>query len=173
LLVEPAAGETVLDLCAGAGGKSLLLAAQGARVFAHDPDSARTARLRTRAVRAHATVRIEVVSAPVEADHVLVDAPCSELGTLRRGPDARWRIDPARFPSLQALQGELLQTAAALARQRVVYATCTVRRAENEEVALRFEQAHPEFRRARTLRLLPHLDGTDGFFAVVWDRLRR
>ncbi|MGE5047145.1 MAG: RsmB/NOP family class I SAM-dependent RNA methyltransferase, partial [Deltaproteobacteria bacterium] len=173
MLVEPSAGETVLDLCAGAGGKSLLLAAQGARVLAHDPDGARTARLRTRAVRAHAAGHIEVVPAPVAAERVLVDAPCSELGTLRRGPDARWRIDPAQLASLPALQGELLETAAALARQRIVYATCTVRRAENEEVALRFERAHPELRRTRTLRLMPHLEGTDGFFAVVWDRLRR
>jgi 16S rRNA (cytosine967-C5)-methyltransferase len=173
MLVEPVEGETVLDLCAGAGGKSLLLAAQGARVFAHDPDTARTARLRTRALRAHAEERIEIVRAPVAADRVLVDAPCSELGTLRRGPDSRWRIDPAQLPSLPALQGELLETAAPLARRRIVYATCTVSRAENEEVALRFEQSHPELRRTRTLRLLPHLDGTDGFFAVVWDRLRR
>ncbi len=173
LLVEPLAGETVLDLCAGAGGKSLLLAAEGARVLAHDPDRARTSRLRTRAARAHAQERIAVVPAPVAADRVLVDAPCSELGTLRRGPDARWRIDPARFASLPALQRQLLETAAALARERIVYATCTVRRAENEEVAAAFEQGHPELRRARTLRLLPHLEGTDGFFAVAWDRLRR
>ena len=173
LLVEPLAGETVLDLCAGAGGKSLLLAAEGARVLAHDPDRARTSRLRTRAARAHAQERIAVVPAPMAADRVLVDAPCSELGTLRRGPDARWRIDPARFASLPALQRQLLETAAALARERIVYATCTVRRAENEEVAAAFEQGHPELRRARTLRLLPHLEGTDGFFAVAWDRLRR
>jgi 16S rRNA (cytosine967-C5)-methyltransferase len=172
-LVEPLAGETVLDLCAGAGGKSLLLAAQGARVFAHDPDAARTARLRTRATRAHAEERIAVVPAPVAADRVLVDAPCSELGTLRRGPDARWRIDAAGLPSLPALQRELLETAAGLARERIVYATCTLRRAENEEVAFAFEQAHPELRRTHTLRLLPHLHGTDGFFAAVWDRLRR
>ncbi|HEY6911181.1 MAG TPA: RsmB/NOP family class I SAM-dependent RNA methyltransferase [Myxococcales bacterium] len=173
MLVEPLAGETVLDLCAGAGGKSLLLAAQGAHVLAHDPDRARTARLRTRAARAHATERIEIVPAPVAADRVLVDAPCSELGTLRRGPDARWRIDAARLPSFPPLQRQLLETAAALARQRIVYATCTVRRAENEEVALAFERAHPELRRTGTLHLLPHVDGTDGFFAVAWDRLRR
>lgn len=173
LLLEPAAGKTVLDLCAGAGGKSLLLAARGARVFAHDPDHARTARLRTRAARAHAQELIELVDEPIAADHVLVDAPCSELGTLRRGPDLRWRIDPAQFVALPALQRQLLETAAALARERIVYATCTLRREENEDVALAFEQAHPELRRARTLRLVPHLDATDGFFAVAWDRIRR
>lgn len=168
-LVEAGPGETVLDLCAGAGGKSLLLAAQGATVFAHDPDHARLDRLRTRAARARAT-RIEIVSAPVRADRVLVDAPCSELGTLRRGPDARWRIDPSALTDHVPLQRELLETAARCAKRRIVYATCTVNRAENDDVAARFDEAHPEFRRVRELRLLPHTDGTDGFFAAAWDR---
>ena len=168
-LVEAEPGETVLDLCAGAGGKSLLLAAQGATVFAHDPDDARLDRLRTRAARARAT-RIEIVSAPVRADRVLVDAPCSELGTLRRGPDARWRIDPSALTDHVPLQRELLETAARCAKRRIVYATCTVNRAENEEVAAHFDEAHAEFRRVHELRLLPHTDGTDGFFAAAWDR---
>ncbi len=168
LLVESRAGETVLDLCAGAGGKSLLLAATGARVLAYDTDASRLARLRTRARRAHA--HVDVLAAPVPADRVLVDAPCSELGTLRRGPDARWRIDPAALPAFPPLQRRLLETAAPLARRRLVYGTCTLARAENEDVTAAFEAAHPEFRRTRTLQLLPHRDGTDGFFGVAWDR---
>src|SRR5207244_5035420 len=93
-LVDPRPGTTVLDLCAGAGGKSLLLAAQGARVLAYDVDRERLERLRTRARRAGAERQIEIVDRPRPADLVLVDAPCSELGVLRRGPDVRWRIDP-------------------------------------------------------------------------------
>jgi 16S rRNA (cytosine967-C5)-methyltransferase len=169
LLVDPEPGETVLDLCAGAGGKSLLLAAQGARVLAHDVDRVRLQRLRARALRARARA-VEVIEAPRGADRVLVDAPCSELGTLRRGPDARWRTDPGAWARLPALQRELLEQAARLARKRVVYGTCTVNRAENEDVAARFGGAHPELRRTLTWRTLPHVEGTDGFFAAVWDR---
>jgi len=170
LLVGAQPGETVLDLCAGAGGKSLLLAAQGARVLAYDVDRERLERLRARAARARATSHIEILDRPRAADRVLVDAPCSELGVLRRGPDARWRIDPGMLASLPRLQRELLEVAAPLARKHLVYATCTVNRAENEEVAAAFEHAHPDFLRASTFRTLPHFDGTDGFFAAVWER---
>lgn len=168
-LVRAQAGETVLDLCAGAGGKSLLLAAQGATVLAYDVDRERLSRLRTRARRALAT-HIEVVGAPAPADRVLVDAPCSELGTLRRGPDARWRTRPHDLAGFPPLQAALLEQAALFARKRVVYATCTIRRDENEAVAAAFEARHPAFHRSETLRLLPHEHGTDGFFAVAWDR---
>jgi 16S rRNA (cytosine967-C5)-methyltransferase len=168
LLVEPSPGDSVLDLCAGAGGKSLLLAAQGARVGAFDSDRGRLARLRTRARRAHAGIAI--LASPEPADHVLVDAPCSELGALRRGPDLRWRIDPATLRTLPALQREILDGAAPLARRRLVYGTCTLARAENEDLAAAFESSHPELRRTRTFRTLPHRDGTDGFFGVVWER---
>ena len=171
-LVEAQPGETVLDLCAGAGGKSLLLAAQGARVLAHDVDLERLDRLRTRARRAHASHLIEIAGAPGDADRVLVDAPCSELGTLRRGPDTRWRIDPGLLATLPPLQLELLETAAPFAAKRLVYGTCTLNRAENEEVAAAFDRAHPELRRVATWRTLPHVEGTDGFFASVWDRVR-
>jgi 16S rRNA (cytosine967-C5)-methyltransferase len=163
-----AEGEEVLDLCAGAGGKSLLLAAKGARVFAYDADAQRLARLRTRAKRARA--RIEVVEQPCPAETVLVDAPCSELGTLRRGPDQRFRIDPESLHTWPRLQNELLETAATLARRRLVYVTCTINRAENESLADAFEAKHPELQREKMLKLLPHRDGTDGFFAVTWEK---
>jgi 16S rRNA (cytosine967-C5)-methyltransferase len=170
LLVAAHPGEAVLDLCAGAGGKSLLLAAEGRTVYAYDPDAERLDRLKARAARAGAGIEI---GPPRDADCVLVDAPCSELGTLRRGPDARWRIDPAGFHRLEALQREILETAARHAGRRLVYATCTLRREENEDVAAAFEAAHPEFTRADApLKLLPHLDGTDGFFAIAWERRR-
>ena len=171
-LVGARPGETVLDLCAGAGGKSLLLAAQGARVLAYDVDRERLERLRTRARRAGAERRIEIVDRPRAADLVLVDAPCSELGALRRGPDTRWRIDPRSLAELPPLQRQLLETAAPLAAKRVVYGACTISRAENEDVADAFDRAHPEFQRVTTWRTLPHLEGTDGFFAAVWERAR-
>ena len=192
-LLEAQPGETVIDLCAGAGGKSLQLAAAvGARgrVLCCDIDAPRLERLRIRAQRAGASA-IEVcelnsLPGSFVADRVLVDAPCSELGPLRRGPDARWRLAPASFAALPALQGRLLDEAARRVRPggRLVYATCTVRREENEEVAERFERDHPAFRRAqpgagwldesfvhqRFFHALPHRHGTDGFFAAVWDR---
>jgi 16S rRNA (cytosine967-C5)-methyltransferase len=139
----------------------------GAQVIAHDPNRGRLTRLRVRAERAGA--QIDIAGTPLPADTVLVDAPCSELGILRRGPDARWLIDPGSFPALESLQRELLQTAARLARKRIVYATCTLRREENEDVALSLDSK--DWRRVDPFfRWLPHLHGTDGFFAAVWER---
>ena len=180
-------GESVLDLCAGAGGKTLQLAAAVApsgTVHACDPDEARLDRLRTRAARAGATVRVHGAEAPPDllADRVLVDAPCSELGALRRGPDLRFRIDPASFTNLPALQLGILERAARHVRPggRLVYATCTLRREENEEVARAFEAGRADFTRRDTLpglsggdgflRLWPQRHGTDGFFAAAWTR---
>ncbi len=171
-------GETVLDLCAGAGGKTLQLAAAvgpAGTVHACDPDEARLDRLRARAARAGATVRVDGPEARsgLLADRVLVDAPCSELGALRRGPDLRFRIDPASFPAFPALQLGILERAASHVRPggRLVYATCTLRREENEEVARAFEERRADFTRGDSLlRLWPHRHGTDGFFAATWTR---
>jgi 16S rRNA (cytosine967-C5)-methyltransferase len=181
-------GDEALDACAGAGGKTLQLAAAGARVVhACDPDAARLDRLRARAARAgvSAAVAVHGASAPdeLQVDRVLVDAPCSELGALRRGPDLRHRIDPATFEALPGLQLSLLARAARHVRPggRLVYATCTFRREENEAVVLAFERAHPGFARAPVrspalatpegfLRTWPHRHGTDGFFAAAWHR---
>ncbi len=117
-------------------------------------------------------------------DRALVDAPCSELGALRRGPDLRWRMDPSAFGALPARQGEILARAAAGVRAggRLVYATCTFRAEEDEGVAVEFERAHPGFRRIQPalagealtpegfVRTWPHRHGTDGFFAAVWEK---
>jgi 16S rRNA (cytosine967-C5)-methyltransferase len=190
-LLEARPGEVVLDACAGAGGKTLLLAGAvgpAGRVHAADPDAERLGRLRARARRAGAE-GIVVVHGPaappgLEVDRVLVDAPCSELGALRRGPDLRWRIDPASFAPLPALQAEILAAAAGHVRPggRLVYATCTIREEENAQVAEGFERAHPAFRRVAPavaagalepdgyVRTWPHRHGTDGFFAAVWER---
>jgi 16S rRNA (cytosine967-C5)-methyltransferase len=171
-------GEAVLDLCAGAGGKTLQLAAAVApsgTVHACDPDEARLLRLRARAARAGAPVTVHGPEAPpgLLVDRVLVDAPCSELGALRRGPDLRFRIDPASFAALPPLQLSILERATGHVRPggRLVYATCTLRREENEEVAVAFEQRRSDFTRSdHFLRLWPHRHGTDGFFAAAWTR---
>src|SRR5918996_4788162 len=192
-LVTARPGETALDFCAGAGGKTLQLAAalQGSGlVHAYDIDPERLIRLRARADRAHATSSTCIHQEPppqsLLADAVLVDAPCSELGTLRRGPDLRFRIDPRRLDTFPPLQCELLERAHRHVRLGgwLVYATCTIRREENEDVALAFERAHPDFERAIPpdtsalncfvrdgfFHAWPHVHGTDGFFAVVWTR---
>ena len=183
-IVAARPGETVLDFCAGAGGKTLALAAAmrgEGRLAAWDPNPEHLRRLEARARRAGAVVEID---RDVEADAVLVDAPCSELGTLRRGPDVRFRLreeDALSFPSVQR---EILEAALPRVRRggRLVYATCTIRREENEDVALAFEQSHPELKRARLdvpaelvrdgfLRTWPDLHDMDGFFAAAWRRL--
>lgn len=190
-LVEAVPGDEVLDFCAGAGGKTLLLAAAVGtlgRVHAADPDGDRLRRMRNRLIRAGAEriVAVHGASPPdgLRVGKVLVDAPCSELGTLRRGPDLRWRMDPKSFGSLPALQGELLLKAALHVAPGglLVYATCTFREAENEAVAKHFESRRPEFERLRPalcrsvvsdegfVRTLPHLHGTDAFFAAQWRR---
>ncbi len=184
-------GDRVLDACAGAGGKALALAAAvgpAGRVLACDADEERLRRLAARAARAGAGGIVERLGASPPAslrvDGALVDAPCSELGPLRRGPDLRWRIDPAAFAGLPPLQLSLLRAAARSVRPggRLVYATCTFRREENEAVALAFEAAEPGWRRVPPaapaavlgpdafLRTLPHRHGTDGFFAAAWVR---
>lgn len=191
-LVGAKPGETVLDFCAGAGGKTLQLAAemrdQGV-LHAWDVDRERLGRLEARArraglrsVRVH---RVKPTSETVIADRVLVDAPCSELGPLRRGPDMRWRIAPDAIETLPAVQRQILEDAAKHVRPggRLVYATCTINRAENQKLARAFEAAHPEFERLTPdvpeelvhdgfFVCLPHRHGTDGFFAAVWQRSR-
>lgn len=192
-LVGARPGEAVLDACAGAGGKTLLLAADlgdRGRLIAADVDGEKLLRLRARARRAGATcIELRDPGArpePQTLDRALVDAPCSELGALRRGPDARWRLRPEDFAPLPGLQLSLLSSAAGEVRGggRLVYATCTLRREENEEVAEAFEAAHPAFARVAPgdgrldpslvrggfFRSLPHLHGCDGFFAAVYLR---
>jgi 16S rRNA (cytosine967-C5)-methyltransferase len=190
-LVGARPGESVLDLCAGAGGKALQLAAAVGRcgaVHACDVDAGRLDRLATRAARAGASdvVRVHGASPPagLRVDRAIVDAPCSELGALRRGPDLRFRLDPSAFAALPSLQLTLLARAAEHVREggRLVYVTCTFRREEDEEVALQLERDHPRLERIapeapgaaltdeRFLRTWPHRDGCDGFFAAVWQR---
>ncbi|MFE8601120.1 RsmB/NOP family class I SAM-dependent RNA methyltransferase [Archangium violaceum] len=191
LLVEARPGESVLDLCAGAGGKTLQLAAameNRGKLLSYDPDAGRLDRLLQRCSRAGVS-NVQVLRAPPEGmlvDRVLVDAPCSELGSLRRGPDARFRLEPSSLSEPPRVQRDILARAGRLVRPggRVVYATCTLNRAENEEVVLSFLRESPGFRlgppgagwldpscvRDGFLFCAPHSHGTDGFFAAVLER---
>jgi 16S rRNA (cytosine967-C5)-methyltransferase len=200
-LLGPRRGEMVADFCAGAGGKSLALAMlmRGAgRVYAIDVSAKRLSALAPRAARAGVSnihplavasendVRAKRLARKI--DRVLVDAPCSGFGTLRRNPDLKWRYGPERIEALAEQQFRILEAASGLVKQggRLVYATCSLLAAENEAVADRFAAAHPEFaalscgdllaaqripiESAERLRLWPHEHGTDGFFAAAFER---
>ncbi len=176
-------GEKVVDYCAGAGGKTLALAAameNRGELWALDIEGVRLHQLTARVERAGVVcarwMRIESGSVPgaaAGADCVLVDAPCSALGTLRRSPDARWRIGPEEVAAFPARQLEILGCASLLARPggRLVYATCTLHGAENRGVVERFLAAAPQFSLdGAPLEVAPHTHGTDGFFAVAMRR---
>ena len=167
-LLEARPGDQVLDLCAGAGGKSLQLAAHVAptgRVHAYDIDRARLDRLRHRAERSGAIISIHTELPTQRFDRVLIDAPCSELGALRRGPDLRWRIDPSAFSSHAVTGRALCEVGLSLLKPggRLVFATCTFRREENEAI---IDAVNPKLSRT-DFKFAPHTHGTDGFFAAV------
>jgi 16S rRNA (cytosine967-C5)-methyltransferase len=200
LLLEPKRGEMVVDFCAGAGGKTLLLGAlmkNTGRLYAYDVSDKRLSNLKPRLARSGLSnvhpVRIEherdakLKRLAGKVDRVLVDAPCSGLGTLRRNPDLKWRQDATAVAELTAKQASILSAAAGLLRPggRLVYATCSLLTAENDAVVAAFLAAHSDFSLlpastvlARhevalggdTLQLLPHRHHTDGFFAAVLER---
>lgn len=185
-------GDLVVDLCAGAGGKSLALAATVGtvgKVIACDTDRARLARLAPRASRAGAQTIIEtallnpgkeleaLADWRARADVVLVDAPCSGTGTWRRNPEARWRLTPQRLARYAALQSRLLDIAAEMVRPggSLTYVVCSLLDAEGADQAAAFLARHPAFRsenietgagslRGAGVRLTPYRDETDGFF---------
>jgi len=205
LLVAPRRGQTVVDLCAGAGGKTLALAAamrSTGQLYACDVSAPRLLRMRRRLERCGAT-NVQPMALAGEhdarlqrlhgrADAVLVDAPCTGTGTLRRNPDLKWRTGPADVARLVVAQRAIVAAAVPLLRPggALVYATCSLLPDENEAVAAAFGQAHPEFMpvdaaeclaRAQVtdadklchngqLRLWPHRHGSDGFFAAVWEK---
>ncbi len=204
LLVGPKRGEMVIDFCAGAGGKTLLLGAlmrSTGRLYAFDVSATRLAKAKPRFARSGLS---NVV--PVAIDHendqrvrrlagkahrVLVDAPCSGVGTLRRNPDLKWRQSAQSLEELVALQARILASASRCVAPggRLVYATCSLLTEENENQAEKFLAEHPEFElvdaapilAARTplviegpyLKLRPDVHGTDGFFAAVFERRKQ
>lgn len=195
--VAAAAGETVIDLCAGAGGKTLALAAamgNTGTLIAADVDRGRLTRLGPRAERAGAMIAETILLDPGreaeaigawrgKADAVLVDAPCSGTGTWRRNPEARWRLDSAMLDRLTHLQRHLLALAAELVRPggRLIYVTCSLLDEEGAEQIAGFlarnegwNAVPPELPLGRSrgpgLRLTPQHDGTDGFFIARLDK---
>ena len=205
LLLDAKRGEMVVDFCAGAGGKTLAIGASmrsTGRLYAFDTSGHRLESLKPRLARSklsnvHPSAiaherdeRVKRLSGKI--DRVLVDAPCSGLGTLRRNPDLKWRQSPKAVQELTEKQTSILASAARLVKSggRLVYATCSVLPEENEAIAQAFSAAHPNFvplSAADTLtelkvanagslcttdglylRLWPHIHATDGFFAAVW-----
>jgi 16S rRNA (cytosine967-C5)-methyltransferase len=209
LLLEARRGEMVVDFCAGAGGKTLAIGAMmrsTGRLYAFDTSAHRLEALKPRLARSKLSnvhpaaiaherdERIKRLAGKI--DRVIVDAPCSGLGTLRRNPDLKWRQSPEAVQELTAKQAAILRSAARLLKPggRLVYATCSVLPEENEAIAAAFTAEHPEFQPLPVagllrdqkvapdgltsggsagedfLRLWPHRHQTDGFFAAAWRR---
>ena len=200
-LVAPRRRDLVVDFCAGAGGKALMLGAMmgsHGRVYAFDVSAARLARLKPRLKRSGLSnlhpylLRnendIKVKRLARKIDRVLVDAPCTGFGTLRRNPDLKWRQTPESVAELQVKQAAILRAAAGLVKAggRLVYATCSLLSEENEDIIEAFLSEHLEFSLQSSagllsqhgiaveaepyLRLWPQIHGTDGFFAAVLER---
>jgi 16S rRNA (cytosine967-C5)-methyltransferase len=206
-LVQPRRGEMVVDFCAGAGGKTLALGAlmrSSGRLYAFDVNEKRLHGLGPRlkrsglsnvhpvAIRSETDVRVKRLNG--KCHRVLVDAPCSGSGTLRRNPDLKWRFTESELARVNAVQHAVLRAAARLLAPggRLVYATCSLLARENRAVVEAFVAQHPQFavapaaavlgaqgievphlaRFAPYFVMLPHLHGTDGFFAAVLERAR-
>jgi 16S rRNA (cytosine967-C5)-methyltransferase len=189
LACDPLPGQRILDLCAGAGGKSLALAAAApqATILASDTNRARLSKLAPRAARAHATIEQRLLDPGREldqladwrgeADVVLVDAPCSGSGTWRRNPESRWRLTPQRLDRLVELQRRLLDIGAEMARPggSLVFAICSLLAREGAGQVERFLGSRSGWTAQDILQgagrsdgagrlLTPAHDGTDGFF---------
>jgi 16S rRNA (cytosine967-C5)-methyltransferase len=194
-------GEMVVDFCAGAGGKTLAIGAimrNTGRLYAFDVSEKRLTKLKPRLARSglsnvHPVVIAHERDAKVKRlagkiDRVLVDAPCSGMGTLRRNPDVKWRQQPEGIAELTEKQASILDGAARLVKfgGRLVYATCSLLDEENEAIVQGFLASHPDFELVPMhkvlaeqrislemgdyLKMLPHKHGTDGFFAAVLER---
>jgi len=204
-LVAPKRGEMIVDFCAGAGGKTLALGAlmrSTGRIYAFDVHARRLAGLGPRLARSGlSNVHPAAISSENDArvkrlggkiDRVLVDAPCSGTGTLRRNPDLKWRFDETELERLGQIQAAVLGGAARMLKPggRLVYSTCSVLAQENQGMIEKFLAQHPDFevvdaykilaaqniiidhaaRFAPWFVMLPHLHGSDGFFAAVLEK---
>jgi 16S rRNA (cytosine967-C5)-methyltransferase len=178
--LDPQPGDDVLDMCAAPGTKTTHIAAlteDRARVVAVERNPARADALRANLERMHVqSVALLVEDARMvsgEFDRVLLDAPCSNLGTLAGRPDARWRRTPEGLDGLVTLQSELLDAAVRVTRPggTLVYSVCTISALESTEQVDSLAARHPELRLAGTRQTLPHRDGTDGFFIARLEKL--
>ena len=199
LLAQPQPDSFVIDACAGAGGKALMMAEMmnnRGEILAVDVESGRLRELEKRARRNGATIIVPQRTGEIhpgdllsKADVVLVDAPCSGVGTIRRNPAFKWSVTPALVERYARQQSEILDSNASYVKRggKLVYATCSLMWQENENVVDKFLNEHPEFHPAppsssltQTIierlretpyqKLLPHRHGTDGFFVAVLER---
>jgi len=200
-LVAPKRGQMIADFCAGAGGKTLAVGAlmkNTGRLYAFDVSEKRLNNLGQRLKRSGlSNLHAQVITSENDAklkrlngkfDRVLVDAPCTGLGTLRRNPDLKWRQTEQAVTELNLKQASILARAAKLVKAggRLIYATCSLLRDENEAIVEDFLGSHLDFKvipanqilaqqqidldTGEFLKLLPHLHGTDGFFAAVFEK---
>ncbi len=182
-MVEARRGDLVLDLCAAPGGKTTYIADRTkdlATVIAADRSAGRMATLvesaRLQNLKAIRPVLLDAVESlpfkPGVFDKVLVDAPCSGTGTLRRNPEIRWRLSADEIPALAAKQKQILKNAAEMVRLRgrLVYSTCSVELEENEEVIEEFLARDGRFKLEKTVRTWPHKEGADGFYIAAFER---
>lgn len=198
VLLAPKRGEMVADFCAGAGGKSLAIGAlmkNSGRIYAFDIAEKRLQNLAARLKRSGlSNLHSQLISSEQDSklkrlhgkfDKVLVDAPCSGLGTLRRNPDLKWRQQPSDLAELNEKQKAILNSAAKLVKNGgyLLYATCSILQQENQQIVAEFLAQHSEFtlvpissvlqqqqialQQEDYLQLLPHLHQTDGFFAAL------
>jgi 16S rRNA (cytosine967-C5)-methyltransferase len=201
-LVAPKRGMMVADFCAGAGGKTLAMGAlmrNTGRLYAFDVSEKRLHSLGQRLKRSGlSNLNAQSISSENDSklkrlngkfDRVLVDAPCTGLGTLRRNPDLKWRQTPQDLAELTVKQANILARASKLTKAggRLIYSTCSLLSDENEQIAESFLAAHPDFKllnaaeilsqqqinldTGKYLKLLPHLHNTDGFFAAVFEKV--
>ncbi|WP_172332142.1 RsmB/NOP family class I SAM-dependent RNA methyltransferase [Mangrovicoccus sp. HB161399] len=174
-LVPLGPGQSLMDYCAGGGGKTLAVAARvKGRFHAHDAHPRRMADLPVRAERAGVNVAVCAPGGKLPScDTVLADVPCSGSGTWRRAPDAKWRFSPADLEEVTALQAEILDRAAELVRPggHLVHATCSVFDEENAAQAAAFLARHPEFSEVSQASILPDA-GSDGYFAAVFAKAK-
>ena len=193
-LVEASEGQKVIDLCAGAGGKTLAIAARmnnKGRILACDVHEKRLAQMKARLARAGVNnVTTQVITSENDsflkrhrdsADWVLTDVPCSGSGTWRRNPDLKWRMSEKDLEEILEKQTRILASAARLVKVggRLVYATCSLFKDENEEQIERLLKDNPQFTLVQNhplaptgyLRMTPHQHDTDGFFAAILQRI--
>ena len=170
-LLDPKNGERVLDACAAPGGKTVQIAWRGADVTACEVNPVRHRRLEEnlRRLRLGVPVVGSLDEAGAQFDKVLVDAPCSNTGVLRRRPDARWNWNVERLSAIVKLQAEILDKAAPLVAPggTLVYATCSNEPEENDMQVAAFLSRHPEFSLAASEEAVPHVAGCDGAFAAA------
>jgi len=176
--VDPQPGERLIDACSGAGGKALHLAAligNDGRVFGMDVDQKKLAELERRASRAGArciSAKAIVATTAIDfanvADRLLIDAPCSGLGTLKRQPDLKWRMRPAQLDRVRSIQAELLDTYPAMLKPggRLVYATCSILPSENRRQVDRLLEKGG-FTLLEEMPVSPAATGFDGFYAAA------